>query len=117
MGWDIFDCVIPTREGRHGKLFLWKKNPKSEIRNPKQIQSSKSKIVNNFYQTLNINNAKFRQDFSPINPESKLPELRNYTKAYLHHLFKLKEPLGAKLASLNNLEFYMELMEKIKKGK
>ena len=44
-----------------------------------------------------------------------MPELRNYTKAYLHHLFKLKEPLGAKLASLNNLEFYMELMEEIRK--
>jgi len=109
MGWDIFDCVIPTREGRHGKFFLWKKNRVSHI----AYRISKS----NFYRTINIVNAKFTKDFSPINPESKLPELRNYTKAYLHHLFKLKEPLGAKLASLNNLEFYMELMEKIKKGK
>ncbi|MFA4833436.1 MAG: tRNA guanosine(34) transglycosylase Tgt [Patescibacteria group bacterium] len=100
MGWDIFDCVIPTREGRHGKLFLWKEN-----------RVSKS----NFYRTINIINAKFAKDFSAINKDSKLPELRQYTKAYLHHLFKLKEPLGAKLASLNNLEFYMELMDKIRK--
>jgi len=102
MGWDMFDCVIPTREGRHGKLFLWKKN--------KKLRTDKS-----FYKTININNAKFAKDFSFINPESKLPELQNYTKAYLHHLFKLKEPLGQKLASLNNLEFYMDLMAGLKK--
>ncbi|MDD5032247.1 MAG: tRNA guanosine(34) transglycosylase Tgt [Patescibacteria group bacterium] len=114
MGWDIFDCVIPTREGRHGKLFFQRKsNFQFSIFNFQK--NLKSRNANKFYQTININNAKFSKDFSPINPESKLPELREYSKAYLHYLFKLKEPLGAKLASLNNLEFYMKLMEKIKK--
>ncbi len=117
MGWDIFDCVIPTREGRHGKLFLWKRNYKLQNPNFKSQIKSKIQISKDFYQTININNSKFSKDFSPINPKSNLPELRNYTKAYLHHLFKLKEPLGAKLASLNNLEFYMELMEEIRKGR
>ncbi|MFA4941939.1 MAG: tRNA guanosine(34) transglycosylase Tgt [Patescibacteria group bacterium] len=102
MGWDMFDCVIPTREGRHGKLFLWKGN---------------SVLKRNFYKTINISNAKFAKDFSAINSESKLPELRKYNKAYLHHLFRLDEPLGARLASLNNLEFYTGLMEKIRKNK
>ena len=50
----------------------------------------------------------------PINPNSKFEILRNYSKAYLHHLFKIKEPLAIRLASLNNLEFYLGLMEKIR---
>jgi len=115
MGWDIFDCVIPTREGRHGKLFLFQRKSNFQFSIFNFQKNPKSQIPNNFYQTLNINNAKFAKDFSAINPESKSSELRNYTKAYLHHLFKLKEPLGQKLASLNNLEFYMELMEEIRK--
>ena len=110
MGWDMFDCVIPTREGRHGRLFLQKGNPKSSF-----DFAQDRKIPKNFYKTININNAKFTKDFSPINENSKLPELCNCTLSYLHHLFKLKEPLGQKLASLNNLEFYMDLMTSLKK--
>jgi queuine tRNA-ribosyltransferase len=113
MGWDMFDCVIPTREGRHGKLFFWKRNYKIQSR----VLGTKIKMPKDFYQTLNISNAKFTKDFSLINSESKLPELMKYSKAYLHHLFRLDEPLGARLASLNNLEFYMDLMEKIRKNK
>ena len=113
-GVDMFDCVIPTREGRHGRLFLWKRNPKSQIPNNKQIPNFKSQIPNNFYQTININRAKFKKDFLAINENSKLAELREYSLAYLHHLFKIKEPLGQRLASLNNLEFYLDLMEKIR---
>jgi len=89
LGWDMFDCVIPTREGRHGKLFLSLKK------------------------TINIKNGKFANDFKSINPDSHLIEIKNNSRAYLHHLFKLNEPLGAQLASLNNLEFYQELIKKI----
>lgn len=95
MGWDMFDCVIPTREGRHGKLFLAGQWPR--------------------YQTININNARFAKDFSPLNKNSRLLELKNNSRAYLHHLFKLNEPLGHKLASLNNLEFYQELLRNLSK--
>jgi queuine tRNA-ribosyltransferase len=113
LGWDMFDCVIPTREGRHGRLFLWNRNTKSEARNPKQFP--KSKIQNpKFYNTINITNAKFKTDKTPINSDSRLPELRLYSRGYLNYLFKIGEPLGARLASLNNLEFYLELMEKIR---
>jgi queuine tRNA-ribosyltransferase len=97
MGWDIFDCVIPTREGRHGRLF-------------QNLKISKNKIK--FSQT-NISNAKFTPDFSAINKTSKLPELKSNSKAFLHHLFKLNDPSGQRLASLNNLEFYNELMKKL----
>jgi len=108
MGWDMFDCVIPTREGRHGKLFFFQK--KSNL----QIPNCKFQIASNFYKTININNAKFARDFLPVNPDSKILELRKYSKAYLHHLFKLKEPLGQRLASLNNLEFFIDLMKEIR---
>ncbi|MBU4374947.1 tRNA-guanine transglycosylase [Patescibacteria group bacterium] len=101
-GVDMFDCVIPTREGRHGRLF--------------QMSDFGCRISDNFYNTIHITRAKFVKDFTPINPESKLPELRGYSKAYLRYLFKIKEPLGQRLASLNNLEFYFNLMENIRRG-
>ena len=105
MGWDMFDCVIPTREGRHGRLFEAIKNYQLKINN---FENKK------FYKTININNAKFKTDFSFINKNSKIAELQLYTKAYLHHLFKAKDPLGQRLASLNNLEFYLDLMDNIR---
>ena len=108
MGWDLFDCVVPTREGRHGKIFRFK----NETKNLPQSGS-----FNNFYKTFNINNQKFKSDFRPINEKSRLAVLRNYSRGYLHHLFKIKEPLGPKIASLNNLEFYSELLEKIRSEK
>jgi len=95
MGWDMFDCVIPTREGRHGKLFLTEKLPR--------------------YQTINITNARFASDFKPISQNSALPELVSHSRAYLNHLFRLKEPLGQRLASLNNLEFYQLIIKNLKK--
>ncbi len=119
MGWDIFDCVIPSREGRHGKLFCHceerrrPSNPagksKSEIASPPRADRSDLK-----YETFNIGNSRFATDFSPINLMSKIPELRNHSKAYLHHLFKINDPLGARLASLNNLEFYSNLIRQLK---
>jgi len=105
-GVDMFDCVIPTREGRHGRLFT---SPPA----PLLIRRGELK-GRGFYNTININRSKFVQDFSPINPGSKLLELRQYSKAFLHHLFKIGEPLGQRLASLNNLEFYFDLMQEIR---
>jgi len=103
-GMDMFDCVIPTREARHGRLYLWK--------NYKVLGAS-----SDFYETINMTNAKFKTDFSPINDSN----LKMFTKAYLHHLFKTGEPLAMRLATLNNLDFYLRLMEsirqQIKRGK
>lgn len=96
MGWDMFDCVIPTREGRHGKLFYLK---------AKKIES------------FNINNARFSLDFTKINKNSNIDGLKKHSRAYLKHLFQVKEVLGQKLASLNNLEFYQFLMKRIRANK
>jgi queuine tRNA-ribosyltransferase len=108
LGWDMFDCVIPTREGRHGRLFLRKRNPKSQF--PISNENAKS-----FYETINITNARFAKDFSPINANSQLPELRTNSKAYLNYLFKIKEASALRLASLNNLEFYLKLLSDIRR--
>lgn len=102
LGWDMFDCVIPTREGRHGRLFMW--------RGQGDVARS------NFYTTMNSTTARYKTDRSPINKNSKLPELREYSKGYLHHLLKTNESLGWRLASLHNMEFYLDLMERIRQA-
>ena len=108
-GIDMFDCVIPTREARHGKLYLWK--------NPLRL-SGTSPLTRGgrgvFYQTINITNSKFAKDKSPINSEH--PLLKQYSKAYLYHLFKTQEPLALRLATLNNLKFYLDLMSEIRRS-
>lgn len=93
-GIDMFDCVYPTRNARHGSLFV--------------------QISDETYATLHITNLKFTKDWSPINANSIFPELREYSKGYLCHLFRTKELLGMRLATLNNLEFYANLMSKIR---
>lgn len=115
MGWDIFDCVIPTREGRHGRLFYFT----DAFQGFKKTDAATEPLIDfpPFYKTVNISNAVFRDDFSAINEKSGFSELRRYSKAYLYHLFKLKEPLGQRLASLNNLEFYQDLILELKKLK
>lgn len=95
-GIDMFDCVIPTREARHGKLYV----------------RTKTGFDKGFYGTINITNAKFAKDKTPINNTN----LKQYSRAYLHHLFKTNEPLGLRLATLNNLEFYLTLMSDIRKA-
>ncbi len=108
VGWDLFDCVIPTREGRHGKLFF------SDPRALKTGLLGRGGKHRQSYKTLSITRSAYAKDRSPISPESEIPDLRDYSKAFLHHLFKIKDPFGAKLASLNNLEFYQSLMRRIK---
>ncbi len=97
-GVDMFDCVIPTREGRHGRLFM----------------RTAPILDQKFYTTININRARFTRDDNPINPASKIKELRELSRAYLHYLFKIKEPLASRLATLNNIEFYLDLMQEIR---
>lgn len=109
-GWDLFDCVIPTREGRHGRLFVWNEQLKFQTSNVK----CQNKEHKNFYQTINIQNEQFKEDFSPIDVHCDCFTCRHHTKAYVRHLFMAEEPLGARLASIHNLRFYMKLMEEIR---
>ncbi|KKP92187.1 MAG: Queuine tRNA-ribosyltransferase [Parcubacteria group bacterium GW2011_GWA2_36_10] len=99
LGVDMFDCVIPTREARHGKLYL----PLGKT------ILNKGKLK---YKTIQITNSQFFSDIKPINQTN----LKNYSLSYLHHLFKTQEPLALKLATLNNLKFYLDLMKEIRQA-
>jgi len=90
----MFDCVIPTREARHGRLYKMQKTI-----NKKQ-----------FYEIININNAKFKKDIKPIDKNCDCELCRNYSAGYLHHLFKAGEPLALRLATSHNVKFYLKLM-------
>lgn len=96
VGWDMFDCVIPTREGRHGRLFLWKTDEVHQ---------------GNFYETININNEPFARDFSPVDQTCDCTLCTRYTRAHLRHLFRAGESLAFRLASEHNLRFYARLIE------
>ncbi|HWQ60392.1 MAG TPA: tRNA guanosine(34) transglycosylase Tgt [Candidatus Fimivivens sp.] len=110
LGWDMFDCVIPTREGRHGRLFLWKNQSKVEIVETRRAPS----LRGDFYETININNERFAEDFTPVDPACDCPLCTNHTRAYLRHLFRVEDPLGSRLASMHNLRFYGKLMEALR---
>ncbi len=88
-GVDLFDCVMPARNARHGKLFTCSG-------------------------AVNILNAKYELDDSPLDAECDCPTCKNFSKAYLRHLFKSGEMLGMRLAVMHNLYFYNTLMEKIR---
>lgn len=118
LGWDMFDCVIPTREGRHGRIYSFMGcHPDPDVKSGEGSHGKKSIVLSkNFYKIININNSEFAKKTEPINKFSKLQELQNYSLGYLHHLFKIQDPLGQRLAGLNNLEFYLDMMDGLRYG-
>lgn len=115
LGWDMFDCVIPTREGRHGRLFLWGQSviQNTSVQNQQQHVSINDDEIS-FYTTINIHNEQFKDDFSSVDPSCDCELCVDYTRAYLKHLFKVADPLALRLASLHNLRFYIRLMEHVR---
>lgn len=112
-GIDMFDCVIPTREGRHGRLFIWDKQTEFPIN--EQIPELQAAKENSFYNAINIGNEQYKEDFTPVDENCDCYACQKYTKAYLNHLLKTNEPLFLRLASLHNLNFYLSLMRFLKK--
>ena len=90
-GIDLFDCVMPSRNARHGHLFTWDG-------------------------IINIKNLKYERDERPIDPHCDCPVCRNFSRAYIRHLQKADEMLGMRLAVMHNLYFYNHLMEKIREA-
>ena len=88
-GVDFFDCVMPSRNARHGNLFTWKGK-------------------------INVMNEKYNRDSRPIEPGCQCPTCKNFSRAYVRHLLKAKEMLGMRLAVQHNLYFYNDLMQKIR---
>ncbi len=90
-GVDLFDCVMPSRNARHGHLFTWDG-------------------------IINIKNLKYERDENPIDPHCDCPVCRNFSRAYIRHLQKADEMLGMRLAVMHNLYFYNHLMERIREA-
>ena len=90
LGIDMFDCVLPSRNARHGMLYTWNG-------------------------VINIKNAKWKDCFDPIDEHSKSRASRRHTRAYLRHLFQVKEQLGAQIATLHNLTFFLELVQEARR--
>src|SRR5688500_8593174 len=90
-GMDMFDCVLPTRSGRNGQAFTWA-GP------------------------LNLRNAQHAEDAGPLDPRCACPTCAQYSRAYLHHLHKAGEILGAMLVTEHNLAFYQQLMQAMRKA-
>ena len=88
-GVDMFDCVMPSRDARHGTIFTWSG-------------------------VMHITNNKFAYDERPLDVDCDCPACRNFSRAYIRHLFKANEQLGGRLAVIHNLYFYNTLMEKIR---
>ncbi len=90
-GIDFFDCVMPSRNARHGFIFTWNG-------------------------TMNLMNQKYERDLDPIDPHCGCEACRNYSRAYIRHLFKAKEMLAMRLSVIHNLYFYNELVKKIREA-
>jgi queuine tRNA-ribosyltransferase len=90
-GVDIFDCVMPTRSGRFGRVFVEDNPP-----------------------FFNIKNSRYAEDTGPIDPRCSCLACKTYSRAYIHHLFKVGEMLGPQLASIHNLSHYLSLMQRIR---
>lgn len=95
-GADMFDCVAPTRLARHGMVFV------SAGQDPKR--------------RLNIKNSSFAKDFSPISPECACVTCKNYTRAYIHHLFAAQEISALRLATIHNIHFMLDLMRQAREA-
>ena len=91
LGVDMFDCVMPIRNARHGRIATWQGQ-------------------------MNLNNAKYQRDPLPLDPECDCPACRSFSRAYIRHLLKANEMLGMRLAVMHNLYFYNTLMEKIREA-
>ncbi|HMQ01788.1 MAG TPA: tRNA guanosine(34) transglycosylase Tgt, partial [Candidatus Doudnabacteria bacterium] len=97
-GCDTFDCVIPTREARHGRLYI----------------AAKDEDGNEGYETIDVRLEKYKEDFTPIDNTCNCYACLNHTRAYVRHLLASEEMLGIRLATMHNLRFYLNLMDKIR---
>ena len=111
-GIDMFDCVLPTRNARHGSLYV-RKYPFSHCAPARLWREGENE---KFYEVIHITNEKYVIDFKPLDPHCQCLTCRNYTRAYLRHLFNINEPLALRLATIHNLNFYLDLMRSIRQS-
>jgi queuine tRNA-ribosyltransferase len=106
VGYNIFDCVLPTRDARHKRLYVYNASSINKI----GINGKK------FYSYYVPDKQKHMRDFTPVSAACDCLLCNNYTRAYLYHLFKIGDATAFRLSSIHNLRFYSLLMEKIRSG-
>jgi len=102
MGYNLFDCVIPTREARHNRLYVFKEDYETK---------ANIDLSQNFYNYLYPLDDNYRRDPRPISPLCDCHTCTNYSRAYLRHLLSIGDGLGSRLATIHNLRFFTMLME------
>jgi queuine tRNA-ribosyltransferase len=103
LGWNIFDCVLPTRDARHKRLYVYNTD---KIENIDLYET-------NFYSFYTPDKSKYKEDKKPVSTACDCLLCTNYSRGYLYHLFKEKEMTAMRLSTIHNLRFYAILMEKI----
>ncbi len=106
MGYNIFDCVLPTRDGRHKRLYVYNAKSIDDIDINKQ----------DFYSYYVPNKEKYSKDINSVSTACDCLLCTNYTRSYLAHLFRIKDASALRLATIHNLRFYSILMEKLRKA-
>jgi len=101
VGWNVFDCTLPTRDARHKRLYSFKSAP----------ENSSDLLNKAFYEFIYINRTKYQQDESPISKYCDCLACTNYSKAYVNHLFKINDTLALRLATIHNLRVYTKVIE------
>ena len=104
MGYNLFDCVIPTREARHNRLYVFTAETEADI----DVHAP------DLYQYHYIMDDKHMKDMRSISSSCDCHLCQNYSRAYLRHLYKVGDSLGYRLATIHNLRFYTMLMEKLR---
>lgn len=125
MGFQIFDCVLPTRDARHQRLYVFEedfiKKEKSgetnlieaELKLPKSKKALSEKNQS-WFKYLYLGKSKFATDTAPLDKSCDCFTCKNHSRAYLYHLFKVKDMLAYRLATVHNLRFYSRMIEKLK---
>jgi len=109
-GVDMFDCVLPSRNARHGTLFVWTQDPTTidfmhaDAKNP------------TWYKQLRITNEASQFDMTPLDPFCDCETCKTTTRAYVRHLFSVNEILALRLTTIHNIRFYLRLMEVLRKS-
>jgi queuine tRNA-ribosyltransferase len=102
-GWRLFDCVLPTRDARHGRLYAFDASNLDEV----------DLHAPTFYHFVYVRDEKHKRDRRPVSAACDCPCCQDLSLAYLHHLFDVGDPVALRLATLHNLRFYTQLLERI----
>jgi queuine tRNA-ribosyltransferase len=106
MGWDMFDCTLPTRDARHKRLYAFREDPGrlslGQLKDPAS------------YEYLYLRKEKDSRDFRPISAHCDCPACARYSRGYLFHLFSISDGLALRLATIHNLRTYQRLIERLR---